>query len=195
MRFTTLFLAFLPLITSIACSQIPTHTFTDTHWQPCGDGEFVVKDVILTPDSIKPGATAAFNITATVGPTPVTSGKIVMSVRYASLPIWGQTDDLCTKMDCPAGADTDTLVQYVQTFPKITPKGPYVVKLTALADKVAPSPPSDSNLGRKGGGNVVHSLGGRLPTRQLFCVAVSFKVGTGNNNNINIESSTNTAVV
>jgi len=191
MRSTSLFLAFLPLITSIACSQIPTHTFTDTHWQPCGDGEFIVKDVILTPDSIEPGAIAAFNITATVGPTPVTSGKIVMSVRYAFLPIWGQTDDLCTKMDCPAGANADILVQYVQTFPKITPKGPYVVKLTALADKVAPPlPPSGPTLGRKGG-HVVHSLAGRLPTRQLFCVAVSFKVGTGNidNNDMNLETS------
>lgn len=88
----------------------------------------------------------------------MTSGKIVMGVKYASLPVWTQTDDLCTKMACPLESGTSTSIAYDDvSFPPITPPGPYSVSLTGLADDT-----SDSAY--------------NLPTRQLFCVAVSFEV-------------------
>lgn len=43
-----------------------------------------------------------------------------MSVQYMGIPIWVETDELCTKMSCPAQPGR-IFVKYDQNFPGITP--------------------------------------------------------------------------
>lgn len=96
-------------------------------WKDCGEGAFAVQDVALTPESVKPGDTATFHISAESS-VQLQDGMVNMLVTYGGLPIWTQNDELCDKTACPISKGQVDVV-YKQLFPIITPPGQYVVTL------------------------------------------------------------------
>eukprot|EP00887_Chlorella_sp_A99_P001145 scaffold14.g1145.t1 len=139
----------LGLLLALACCVAATDWKDGTWKDGCPGSPLQVKQVTLTPEPIKPGDTAQFEIQAVAGQV-VPAGTVSMVVHYAGVPIWVQTDQLCAKVDsCPIQPGAVS-IKYSQIFPAITPPGPYSMTLTG------------------------HGAAGGPP---LFCVDVNFQVG------------------
>ncbi|KAK9827719.1 hypothetical protein WJX81_004847 [Elliptochloris bilobata] len=91
----------------------------------------------MSPDPPYPGSTASFVVEA-VADTRLESGTLDIGVSYHGFPIYTQSQDLCDATSCPVKKGPLTLT-LEESFPIITPPGPYTVRLSAVGvDPIAP---------------------------------------------------------
>uniref|UniRef100_A0ACD5U8S6 Uncharacterized protein n=2 Tax=Avena sativa TaxID=4498 RepID=A0ACD5U8S6_AVESA len=91
-----------------------------------------VSGVEIVPDPVERGVPATFKISATTGGT-ITTGKLVIDVKYFFFNVYSETDDICTKTACPA---TDKFkLSHSQTLPSVTPPGTYTITMKMLGEK------------------------------------------------------------
>jgi hypothetical protein len=63
----------------------------------------------------------------------ITTGKLVIDVKYFFFNVYSETDDICTKTACPA---TDKFkLSHSQTLPSVTPPGTYTITMKMLGKK------------------------------------------------------------
>lgn len=125
-------------------------------WKNCqaASADFTIDSVTLEPEHIVAGVNATFTISG-VPSADIHQGKIEMHVKLAGIPVYFETDDLCSKAECPLKEGETATIVFIQQFPAITPPGPYIVE---LAGSGGPEEGSET---------------------PLFCVDVNFAVEPG----------------
>eukprot|EP00898_Chlorokybus_atmophyticus_P007533 jgi/Chlat1/7781/Chrsp66S07239 len=101
-------------------------------WKPCDDEADPVaeiKQIVMTPDPALRGQDVGFDLNLVAG-EDVTGGSVTVSVAYRGVPVHYENDDLCDKTACPINKGPFRL-NNVQQLPRITPPGPYTLKLSA----------------------------------------------------------------
>ncbi|KAF7001102.1 hypothetical protein CFC21_016837 [Triticum aestivum] len=88
-----------------------------------------VSGVEIVPDPVERGVPATFKISATTDKN-ITEGKLVIDVKYWIFNVYSETDDICTKTQCPATSDFE--LSHSQTLPSITPPGSYTIQMKML---------------------------------------------------------------
>uniref|UniRef100_M8CA68 MD-2-related lipid-recognition domain-containing protein n=1 Tax=Aegilops tauschii TaxID=37682 RepID=M8CA68_AEGTA len=134
------------------------YAFTDVEY--CNKGKnypVKVSGVEIVPDPVERGVPATFKISATTevieslyfaescnvlasiqnghlslyqNNKNITEGKLVIDVKYWIFNVYSETDDICTKTQCPATSNFE--LSHSQTLPSITPPGSYTIQMKML---------------------------------------------------------------
>ncbi|CAM0942720.1 unnamed protein product [Alopecurus aequalis] len=91
-----------------------------------------VGDVKIVPYPVERGVPTTFSINASSDKT-ISKGKLVIDVKYWVLPLYSETDDICTKTSCPATGVFE--LSHRETLPSFALPGSYTIQMKMLGEK------------------------------------------------------------
>lgn len=109
-------------------------------WADCGNGatELLVKNVTMSPFPVQVGKDFTLNIDTVNDNSVLTSGSIKSEVYLVGVPVYSETDDLCSKHACPV--EVGPVHLGITTFlPNTTPPGWYTLTIRGVDQDGLPS--------------------------------------------------------